>query len=271
MVTFPLRTTLHRNEKGLYTRIRVTDEDIGYGKIFLPDRSCKGLHEGIVEITSLNDKGNYGFFVGKMIKVQAPSDEEVSRYISDEFLHNGRVYFCESNLLGSYVIVEGVGGRKIVIRGKNGKAVLESDFLWKFVDSDCHEVKEKINAADLLCQGYQGCNFEDLVSKFTPYKFGYFHEASNDYTTFISDLFDDAVDCKFITLKVDRGVTFVEISRSNLILALDKFDRDEMTEIISQVGKINEEANKRMANKIKKGLVSPDSVKKGRRRSSDLV
>lgn len=256
-VQLPVQTTLLRNEKGLYCRLNLHPEEEGLhakGKIFFPDRACaEHLCEGPVMIHSVKDKGNYGFFSGEMVQFKAPSDAQVSEYIIKNSLYESKVRFMEGKF-GTYANIYNSSNtlfscRDYLVLRPDGCVEKNYDMAeYGEVASKC---TEEILGVDLVCQGYQGCNFEDFYNRFV--RFGFDAYGAIWSTRFISKLFDEAIKCGFIAIKSTNHVDFVEVSKARLMEALDQFSQEEMAEIIAKVNEINNKANEDIQNKIRSG------------------
>lgn len=256
-IQLPVRTILVRNEKGLYCRLNLHPEEDGYharGKIFFPDRQCADtLCEGPVCIKTVADKGNYGFFVGEMVQYKAPSDEQVSEYIIQNNLYESKVHFMKGKF-GTYVSIpslSAISGSYLdcLVLGPNGNVEKSCDMTeYGEAASKC---TEEILGVDLVCQGYQGCDFQEFYNRFVKFEFDPFGATWS--TKFISKLFDEAMRCRFIALKTIHNVDFVEVSKARLMEALDQFSREEMAEIIAKVNEINTKANEALKSKVRSG------------------
>lgn len=246
----PVRTTLMRNDKGLYCRLNLHPEEDGYrspGKIFFPDRKCgNSLCEGPVIITSVHDKGNYGFFTGEMVQYEAPSDEQVSEHVIKNSLYDRKLRFMKGKL-GSYVEVD---GGNCFVAANSGCEFNYDVYDYGEAVSKC---TEEILGVDLVCQGFQGCNFEEFYNRFVKFEFQSFH--ATWCIKFISKLFDEAIKYRFIALKTTNNVDFVEVDKGQLMYALDQFSREEMAEIIAKVTEINTKANETIKSKMRSGKV----------------
>lgn len=256
-VKLPIRVNLLRSEKGLFCRLNLHPEENGYraqGKVFFPDRRCAdNLCEGPVIVKSVIDKGNYGFFVGEMVQYRAPSDEQVSQYIIENSLYGSKVRFMEGKF-GTHVNIPDLSDTSFsylncLVLGPNGNVEKNCDMTdYGEAASKC---TEEILGMDLVCQGYQGCNFADLYGQFA--RFSFKPHQSSWSTKFISKLFDDAIKCRFISLNTTNNVDFVEVDKEQLMYSLDQFSREEMAEIIAKVNEINTKANEAVAAKVRSG------------------
>lgn len=258
----PLRARLRLGDKGLFCRIRMSDDERGSGKIFMPDRSCADrLHQGIVRITRLIDKGTYGFFVGEMINQETPSDEQVVDYICRTGKYDDDYQFCESEV-GGYVTFKDkdFSFSEIVLVNDQDLGFCESHDLFLLTTSDSHKVKRVVNGVDLVCNHFHGCKYNDLYSRFVQYDFDIFYGAYES-SRYVSDLFDDALD-SFLSMRVSYGVEFIVVNRRRLIKNLHLFSKEEIDKIIEEVNKINTSANQLMTSKIKKGKVRLEDVRK---------
>lgn len=248
-VEFPVTATLVEGERGLLCRLNMRPDIDGKkptGKIYFPDRSCaKDLCVGPAVITEILDRGNYGFFKAHMQQFEAPSDEEVSLYVIRNGLYDRKVNFC-SNRFGNFVIIDEI----CLIRGSEGVITSYSP-LGKYDPKVT--VKESILAKDLVCQGYQGCNFDDLVNKFGEFMFDSYK--ANNSSKFISKLVDKAVRFGFISIKSIYNVDFVDVNTRYLEDAIDQFSREEMAEIAEACHELNEKANEAIRSKIRKGKI----------------
>ena len=268
-VEMPVNTYLRNGQKGLYTYINTNPEihgmfDHGHkrrGKIFFPDRSCAAeLCEGPVVITEIKDKGNYGFFIGHMQKFNTPSDNALDDYIRDVENYYGGFRFV-SGTFGNYIIVTGpveeYGPKKgtrpatdtILVASPDGKAQNENAMI--IANDNTAKIIREISIADFLCEGYHGCKFDELVAKFTPFKFDSYDAVYSD--KYISDLFDDAVDAHIIEPKTIHGTFYAKISTHHLLRHLTDFSEEEIKTLIDEVNKINQTANETIMGKVKRG------------------
>lgn len=259
----PTTATLYRNEKGLFCRLNLRPDLDGTipGKIFFPDRSCTAeLCEGPCVITEIKDKGNYGFFKGHMQQYKSPSDEALDDYLRD---HDG---LCDSFMrymkgkFGEYISLIArpwgqsggyIDWQKYLVQTDNEK--VEEHTYGVFTDDTTATITKEISVADFLCEGYHGCSFDELMGKFVSPAFQ-IHNATHS-NKFVSHLFDDAVDAKFLRPMQSGNIFFVEIDKSNLIRSLMDFSREEMSELIQTVNGINKTANEAIKGKIKRGQI----------------
>lgn len=262
-VTLPVHVMLETSAKGLYCRMNLRPDVFGtrnHGKMYFPDRSCKDdLCAGPAVITEVTERTSYGFLKGHMQQFQAPSDEQLSNYIIDLNLYDFYFRFC-TNKFGSFVLYHAphlIGDTCLIL--KDG-IVHISDYSLDQYDPDI-TVKETIKGVDLVCQGYQGCNFNELICKFGRFEFANrsFLPVPTTSPRFLSDLFDEAVSYGFISLKSSLNIEYVEVNVPKLKTVIDQFSREEMREITSLCADINEKANKAIQSKIKNGKIHLDT------------
>lgn len=249
-VALPVCTVLETNAKGLYCRLNLRPDVFGThtpGKIYFPDHSCKDkLCAGPVVITEVKERTSYGFVKGYPRQFQAPTDEQLSNYIIESNLYDFNFRFC-TNRFGSFVFCPATDTCFVLKDGNVHKTYPLNEY-----DPDI-TVREEVKGVDLVCQGYQGCNFDELVSKFGAFQFvDPFASTSSRY---LSDLFDEAVSFGFISLRSSHGVEYVEVHANVLKTAIDQFSREEMQELFSLCADLNEKANKAIQAKIRSGKI----------------
>lgn len=254
-VQLPVRAIWAQGEKGLFCRLHLHPEEDGWGsngKVFFPDRVCAGkLCTGPVIIQSVKDKGNYGFFTGEMVQYKAPTDEQMAEYVIQNDLYDFKVRFM-SGLFGSYVHIFGVPGAiDCFVQAADGN--VEKNYDMTEYGEAASYCTEAIQGVDLVCQGFQGCDFEEFYGRFVLFDFGAYRASHS--IKFISKLFDEAIKYRFISLKTTNNVDFVEVDKKQLMYALDQFSREEMAEIIAKVNEINNKANEAIRSKVRSGKV----------------
>lgn len=263
-LTLPVTQYLYKNDRGLYCRLNLHPEIDGSfrvnGKLFFPDRSCADtLCEGYCVITETNDKGNYGFFKGHMQQFKAPSDELLDEYIREHGLYDRTLRYM-SGKFGTYVetiwipdtwTTGYITDNRVLVETEDGKI---EEYANLGVDPNARVTKE-ISVADYLCEGYHGCKFDKLFNSFVRVVFnpGVNASVSDKY---ISDLLDDAVTEGMLQTFAFQNVFYVNVTSDGLARALMSFSRDEMSELIQTVNKINQTANDIIRGKIKRGKIS---------------
>ncbi len=256
-VELPVYAELEQGRKGLMCRMNLRPDVFGthtQGKLYFPDRSCEeGLCIGPIVVTGVKERTNYGFIQCHMRQFEVPSDEAVSNFIISRNLYEGTVKFC-SNKFGQFVLID-----EVVCLIKQEKEAVICDIRLDKYDSNV-VVKETIIGRDLVCQGYQGCSFKELVSKFG--RFQYESHQATENTKFISKLFDEAIRYGFVSLKTIHNVDFVEVNKRKLEEAMDQFSREEMDKIITVCSDLNEKANKAIRSKVKNGKIRLDTKRR---------
>ena len=249
-VELPVTVDMWSGEKGPFCRMNLHPEIDGQfcrGKIYFVDRNCADkICEGPAIITSVKDKGSYGFVTGYMKQYQDPTDAQVADYVIKNNLYEEIVQFC-NNKFGSFVLLYG----KCFIQ--EGGAMYQSDLYLPGYDDD-FTVTESLSGADLVCQGYQGCSYEEFKAKFVRFEFEGMQPAK--CSRFVSELFDEAIKYGFISHRVVCNVEYVVVNEKELPNALDQFSQEEMNSIIKVVYKINTGANEAIKAKIKSGKVT---------------
>lgn len=258
-VELPITEELFQGTRGVYTRMNLHPEIFGTrrsGKLYFPDKSCKdNLCPGPAVITEVIERTNFGFFKGYMRQYAAPTEKSIAGYIVSKCMYDRSVRFC-NNKFGYFVLVDEI----CLVADKEGSAIVAS------IRPDAYDpnynVTKTVSGADIVCQLYHGCPFKELVGKFGKFEFeGYKSSVSSK---FISHLFDEAVNCGFISLKSMNNVDFVEIYREGLEEALNQFSADEMREISEKCAEINAKANEAIRAKIRSGKIRLEA-KGGRR------
>ena len=85
-LVLPCRGILEDGKKGHVLRLETNPMENGSkskGKYFFPDRKCSDIIPGPVEITSINEKATYGFFIGHNIQFQWPDEAKLADYLLD--------------------------------------------------------------------------------------------------------------------------------------------------------------------------------------------
>lgn len=264
----PIDAYLYPGDKGLYTHLNLHPEIDGKdvrGKIFFPDKRCAAnLCAGPAVITEIKDKGNYGFFMAHMRQFANPDEAALDKFLSNpenaEYLTGGLKYM--SGKFGEYIVLmvesqkyhrkpnDIVESNKMLF--KNGDDLdIEMTGLVSH-DTDVRTVK-CISVADYLCEGYHDCKFDDLMNKFDSFKLADRYPKSVD--RFISNLFDDAMSAHMVQLHMWDNILYASVSRTHIIANLTAFSREEMSEIIAEVNKINQAANDKLAALVKHGKI----------------
>lgn len=263
-IALPTTATLYKNDRGLFCRLNLRPDldGNGPGKIFFPDRSCTAeLCEGPCVIAEIKDKGNYGFFKGHMQQFKAPTDEALDDYLREHNCLYDYIIRYMKGKFGNYIylIMKPSGWshgyidtQKYLVQTEDGK--IEEHNYGVFSTDKTATITKEISVADYLCKGYHGCSFDNLMNKFVTPVFQV--SGATQSNKFVSHLFDDAVDAKFLQPMQASNIFFVNISRENLIRSLMDFSREEMSELIRTVNKINQEANTAIKGKIKRGQIS---------------
>lgn len=248
-VELPTTVMLYEGDRGLCCRLNLHPEEDGNyckGKIYFVDRSCTDkARKGLFVVTSVKDKGSYGFVSGYMKQYKAPSMEQVVSYIIEHSVYDKPVSFCKSNV-GDFAIIN---GRCFVQEGSD----MAHSSLLVFLDGNPVVTDKTTTGADLVCEVYQGCTYKEFKGRFV--RFGFSVPQSVHSNRFISDLFDEAEDCGFVSLRSVYNVDFVDVVDEKLPDALDQFSKDEVKEIVDIVNKINKNANSVITGKIKSGKI----------------
>lgn len=248
-VELPTTVMLYKGDRGLCCRLNLHPEEDGAyckGKIYFVDRSCTDkAREGLFVVTSVKDKGSYGFVSGYMKQCKAPSTKQVVSYIIENSMYDNHVSFCKSNV-GDFAIIN---GRYFV--QEDGEMVHSS--LLVHLDDKFVVIDKVTTGADLVCEVYQDCTYREFKDRFV--RFGFSVPQSVHSSRFISDLFDEAEDCGFVSLRSAYNVDFVDVVDNKLPDVLDQFSKDEVREIVDIVNKINKNANSVITGKIKSGKI----------------
>ena len=194
-----------------------------------------------------------------MQQFKAPSDELLDEYIREHGLYDRTLRYM-SGKFGTYIETIWIPNTWSTGYITDNPALVETEdgkieeYANIGVDPDVRITKE-ISVADYLCEGYHGCKFDELFNKFTKVIFnpGINASVSNKY---ISDLLDDAVAEGMLQTFAFQNVFYVVITPNGLTRALMGFSREEMSELIQTVNKINQTANETIKGKIKRGQIS---------------
>lgn len=105
----PFEAIVSEGEKGLVVFANLNPDEVGSTsrrrKIYFPDRSCaSSICAGRVNITSIKDKGKYGFFTGEMVPYEIPNEEELAQWLLDNIgknvFPNSMITFIKNPLWG---------------------------------------------------------------------------------------------------------------------------------------------------------------------------
>lgn len=265
-ISLPTTVVLEEGKRGLYARMNLRpdlDGNNGRGKFYFPDRSSSDICCGPFEVTSVTDRGNYGFIKGHMVKTSAPSESALAEYLANDLSRyaNGTLHFMHHPLLGSYVRVDYSETRPNIYhltwsaRKTSEYLVMDED---GSVSSQPHmeyypwEESEQCQVRDFLCQGYQGCSYDDAAKKFLGVNFIRFDDTESP--KFISSLFDEACEMGFFSLR--KGITeFVRVNFDMLLTAAVDFSEEEFAQLIEECNRINTAANERYRSLVKQGRI----------------
>lgn len=244
-------TFLWPGKKGLYCRIPTGQP--GSGKLFFPDRSCKNLTSGPIQITQLHDHGSYGFFVGRMKIYQTPNEKALADYILQKGYQNAKIFF-KNGANGSYVVMKGSGMmyQEILAADSEGNVAIVYD-MGPFIERDT--TVEEISAMDFLCQGFQGCDVNDLLLEFQPCSYflpGNLPRSSKENAS----EFYRACQNGFLSIFRVCNCDVAVVNPDQILWAICNMDQEEMDDLITAVNEMNEMANELLFKKIKSGKIS---------------
>lgn len=256
----PYNMILKIGKKGLVGKAALRPDEVGQcsnkEKFYFPDRSCKdSLCAGLVKVTEVNDRGNYGFIKGTMVKFSQPSEEALAEYLTSDHTtltirETIKLQFVTNPIWGSAIRWVSSASRDVYIAvGEDG--VLQRQDVLSEYDHSKDEVSETINVMDFICTGYTGKTWKELAD-IVPHIPGLWRLQMDQSIKYISDDFDAAIDCGLIDLRKYRNfhVCIMDNDKMHKAAALLQ---DGLIDVLEEAKKINEEAQVRFANLRKKG------------------
>lgn len=256
----PYDMMLSMGKKGLVGRANLRIDETGRfstkRKFYFPDKSCRdSLCEGMVRVTEVNDRGNYGFIKGSMITYTQPTEEALAEFImSSGEVQNVIAYtmkFTKHPIWGSAVeFLVDSGKRHEAWVAINDAGVLGSYDILTEYDHIKDEVTETVRMEDFLCKGYTGKTADELRD-IVPHVPGLWRYDMAESIKFISEDFDDAVDCGLIDFRRFMNFDVCIMDYEKLYLAASIL-QDDLVAVLEEAKKINEAAAERFANLKKK-------------------
>lgn len=265
-VELPVIAILSKSDRGLYCKLNLHPEEDGAyatGKPFFPDRDCKEpLEEGFVVVESVKDKGNYGFFMGKMKTFEAPSENDVVDYLFDRF-GGGAVYKRVDFVSGSFgTLARYCDGGNVYLYMGTEKPVetVPSGLDTHFADNA--KVVRTVSVFDLVCQNNLGCSYDEMYKKVSFPKFTPVPVSTKlrgvDHG--FCDILESAVDTDVFAVYEYQGEMY--ILPDTLVNLAIYFSKEEAEEILREVKKVNSEFDERATAMSRKGKISVEDLKK---------
>jgi len=256
----PYDMLLSVGSKGLLGYANLRPDEVGkYGgrkKIYFPDRGCKDkLCAGMVRVTKVNDRGNYGFITGEMIKYSSPEEGALADWLIEQGCTSIAITlrFVENPKWGSAVMLTTTGGKSgsWAAVDKNGKLAT-----YDILDEYDHEgdiIREECDARDFICTGYAGKSFGELCS-IVPYVEAVYRMSYTKSIKYISDAFDEAVDCGVIDFR-RYGRLDVCVMEPDWMCKAAQLLQQDLIPVLEEAKRINEEAIERLTNMKRKGKI----------------
>lgn len=245
-LALPLVVLLQEGARGLFCRMNFRPDLNQSQKLYFPDRSCENVFPGPFVVESVNDKGNYGFLRGHMLKLCAPSKEQLVRFLKfNQKYWNATIFFMESDKLGSFVRIH---GEYFVVAG----GYIQPYPLLEYCNIPETAVTQRVSVRDFLCEEIHGCTYEQLVEQFVLPQF-----ESSVYTLsgkYISDVFDEA--CKrLVSIRKYGSIEYAVLDQEELLNAAMRFSEDELRHIVTEFNRLNTLANERFISLVRKGRI----------------
>lgn len=265
-VELPVIAILSKSDRGLYCKLNLHPEEDGAyatGKPFFPDRNCKEpLEEGFVVVESVKDKGNYGFFTGKMKTFDAPSEVDVVNYLFDKFGDRAvykRVDFVSGGF-GTLARYCGDNNTYLFKGTESPVEVIPSELDTNFVDTA--NVVRSVSVFDLVCQNNLCCSYDELYKRVSFPKFAPVPVSTKlrgvDHG--FCDILESAVDTDvFVVYEYQGAVYLLPDILVNLAIY---FSKEEAEEILKEVERVNSEFDERLTSLSRKGKISVEDLKK---------
>lgn len=264
-LVLPCRGILEDGKKGHVLRLETNPMENGTkskGKFFFPDRKCGAIIPGPIEITSINEKATYGFFIGHNIQFQWPDEAKLADYLLDckskyeasgpwTFNTQQKLRFYDSPHFGKFIEFDD----RFLVAGKDGSVEIDRSLYAIKSEAAYGKCTEEITVADFLCQGFQNCTENEFREQFKTLahetRVPLYAMGAENSIKFISDAFDDAVHAKAIGLKKSNNIIFAELY-DPLWVAVN-LTPDEAESVIASFNRINREAETMVLAKRKKG------------------
>lgn len=264
-MSFPRKDQAFKGEKGAFVRLNLHPEQDGItrGKICFPDRECTDkICSGPIVITGVKDHGNYGFFTGHMVQYEWPDDDTLLDYIENNgFMNKYRLTYVETEHFGKIVVLSERWGREnrfFPVHKALGMYDGELESITETaVLSDPGNDIRYVDAADMLCQKYAGCQFAYLINRFVTVPEQWIRMLRiRSYDKYVSDLMDDAVDSGIVSpMLLEESVFFYEFSPYGLLATIHAFSKEEVEEIVKTVNQTNMAAMEQIKGLAKRGKI----------------
>lgn len=253
----PYMMLLSPGDRGLVGRANLRPDEVGnYSdkkKVYFPDRSCKdNLCAGMVKVTGVNDRGNYGFITGTMVQYTQPTEEDLAKFLIAERWFRGQLEFITNKYWGAAVASHGTDPNSSwrYIAVDEAGELKECDLLGEYDHRD-DVISESISAADFICTGYTGQTELELL-KIVPRIPDLWRYPVSESIKFISNEFDEAIECGFIKLWRFRTFDLVEIVPDRVFKAAESL-QENLVPVLEEAKKINEAAIAAITNLKRKG------------------
>jgi len=259
----PYEAVVHNEGNRLVVFANLNPDEVGShknrGKVLFPDKSCADkICAGKVRITRVKHKENYGFFIGKMVSCETPSEEILAEWILNELntgsILNSVIQFIKNPLWGDAIRIRNTSTsvESYCTKDSDGKVTMNN--LLDMYDHSKDEIVEEISVEDFICSGYTGAAKDELCG-IVPYINSHpGWDKSQISPAFISDDFDIAVNCGLITLLKLHSILYCRINPDRMYRAASIL-RNDLTPVLEKAAEINQTAIERFAARRRKGKI----------------
>jgi hypothetical protein len=233
------------------------DSPFAKGKVFFPDRSCaEDICEGPVIIESVVEHKNHGYFIGKMVQVRCPSDDQLAEYLKARGADHLPIEIMTGKF-GTFAYVDGLAnygcGMECLVLNPDGE--VEMSYIGEEYARAVSYSERTFHVVDVVCQKRHGFqSFYAVLNEFP--LFGYSYLQFTPVVKSKSKVFDKAVKMGFLSLrKTVRKIEYVTLDRDKLSAVINDFTRAELLELIKDVSEINVAANRAIQEGVASGTI----------------
>ena len=225
----------------------------GRKKVYFPDRSCKkDLCAGMVRVTEVVDRGNYGFIKGTMVKYTQPDEEKLAEFLMEKNWLLARMTFVQNPYWGSAIkITPPHNENSIEYIAVDSEGELNTWAILPEYDHAADKVTEVVETADFICIGYTGKTHLELC-KIVPRIEDTWRYNMEESIRYINDDFDDAIACGLIKMYRFRTFDLCVIDPDKMCKAASILQND-LIPVLEKAKEINEAAAERITNLKRKG------------------
>lgn len=257
----PYVMTFSKGDRGLIGKANLRPDEVGKivgkNKVYFPDKSCAAnLCAGKVRVTSVNDRGNYGFIKGTMVTYAQPTESELAEWIANHItlskLYRATLHFIVNPKWGSAIKLERHDQKRdpvFIAMDEAGHVDIQDDLLR--YDHCEDEVTRSVDLKDYLCTVYTSCTHGELCNIVT-HVAGLSMYDLNTSCKYISDAFDEAIEIGLIDLRTFGSFNVCIVDENRMCKAASRLQND-LIEVLEAAKTINDEALIRIANMRRKG------------------